>query len=124
MQHNVVQSYQTAAGSLTGNLAVVGDTELNADVTLAALSTNVELDVPFTLANVKSIALLCSAACTVKTNSSGSPQETITLVAAQPLICKSQTEAAAQFAGNVTKFYLSSTAGGNFSVRILLDQTP
>ncbi len=124
MQHNVVQSYQTAAGSLTGNLAVIGDTELNADVTLAAAASNVELDVPFTLANVKSIALLCSGACTIKTNNTGSPQETITLTAGQPTICKSQTEAAALFAGNVTKFYLSSTPGGNFSVRILLDQTP
>ena len=121
---HVIQSYQTAGGSLVGNLAVDGDTEINADVTLAASSTNVELDVAFTRASVKSLGIICSAACTVKTNSSGAPQETITLVAGLPQICKTNAEVVAMFAGNVTKLYLSCAAGGSFSIRMLLDYTP
>lgn len=124
MQHNVVQSYQTAGGSLTGSLAVTGDTEFNADVTLAPAATGIELDVPFTRANVKSIGLFCTGDCTIKTNSNSTPQETISLTAGQPTIAKNTTDINALFSNNVTKFFLASTAGGAFSVRILLDQTP
>ncbi len=122
MQHNVVQSYQTAGGSLTGNLAVTGDMEQNADVVLTAGASNTLLTFAFTRANVKSIALYCTGDCTIKVNSTGSPQETITLTAGQPTIAANNTAAEALFSGDVTAFYLSSTAGGTFSVRVLLQQ--
>ena len=124
MQHNIIQSYQTASGSLTGQVAVTGDAELNSDVDLAAAASNVELDLAVTRLNIKSCALVCTGDCTVKTNSTGSPSETINLTANQPSIAKNATEAQALFSANLTKLYLSSTAGGKFSVRFLLDQTP
>ena len=125
MQHNIIQSYQTAAGSLTGTLAVTGDTEINADVVLAASSTDVELDVAFAKANVKSIAMTCSAACTVETNANNhAGGNQIDLVAGQPTLCKNNTEAQAMFTNDVTKLFLTCSAGGTFSIRILLDQTP
>lgn len=124
MQHTIVESYSTGGGALVGTLAVTGDTELNSDIVLAASSTNVEADIAFTLANVKSMALMCTADATVKTNDSGSPQETISLSAGIPLVLQSQTEAAATFAGDVTQIFLTCSAGGTFSSRILLDQTP
>jgi hypothetical protein len=124
MQHTIMQSYQTGNGSLVGNMAVTGDTEINSDVVLAPAAVNVELDVDFKRANAQCLGLECTGDCTIKTNSSSAPQDTIVLTANQPLICKSGAEVAARFGGDVTKLFLSSTAGGTFSVRILLDETP
>ena len=96
--------------------------EQNADVALTAGASNVALAFAFTRANVKSLALYCTGDCTIKTNSSSSPQETITLTAGQPTVAANLTAAEVLFSGNVTTFYLSSTAGGTFSVRMLLQQ--
>lgn len=124
MQHSIILSYQTAAGSLVGNQDITGDTELNSDVVLTASSTNIELDIAFTRAKVLALGLMCTAAATVKTNSSGAPQETITLTADIPKVCASNADALVMFAGDVTKLYLTCSAGGTFSIRILLDETP
>ena len=122
--HNVIMSYGTGGGSVVGNLAVTGDTELNADVTLEASSTDINLDLDFAKANIQSCVLYCSAACTVETNSGSAPDDTIALVAGQPTICQNNTEALALFSEDVTSLYLTCSAGGTFSIRLLLDQTP
>jgi hypothetical protein len=122
MQHNVIQTYQTAGGSITGTTVCTGDMEQNADVVLSAGASNVLLTYAFTRANAKSCVLYCSGDCTIKTNSSGSPQDTITLNPGIPIPAASLTAVEAIFSGNITAFYLSSTAGGTFSVRLLLQQ--
>jgi hypothetical protein len=121
--HTIVLSYQTAGGSLTGSTAVAGDTEINSDVVLVANAANVELDLDIVRANCKAMGLNCTGDCTVKINSSANAVS-VTLVANTPVILATTAAIQAEFAADITKLYLSSTAGGTFSIRAILDETP
>jgi hypothetical protein len=46
------------------------------------------------------------------------------LVAGVPTIYPTTALASTALGADVTKLYLNSTAGGNFSLRVLLDETP
>ena len=123
--HQITQSYSTPGGALTGVTAVTADSELNIDLTLAPSATNVLVACVITRANIKSIGLYCTGDATIKVNSSGAPTDTIVLVAAAPNICPTQATAATLFAGtaSITALYVSSTAGGTFSLRAILDNS-
>jgi hypothetical protein len=63
-------------------------------------------------------------ACTVKTNSSGSPDNTITLAAGVPVAWDTNSPYANPFTANVTKFYITNASAGTFSCKVLYDPTP
>jgi hypothetical protein len=69
-----------------------------------------ELAIAFAVAKLKAIKLTSDVALTLKTNDSGSPQETISLAAGVPLDWYYGCGLAVPFAGNVTKIY--ATEGG------------
>jgi len=121
--HTIIQSYQSAAGVLSGHTDVTDDTELNADLLLAAAATNVELDLAFVRSKVKSLCLFCNGDCTVKTNTTGG-SDTIVLVAATPVMCGTTAAVAVLLpTADVTKLYLNSTAGGTFSFRAIIHES-
>lgn len=123
--HNIIMSYQTGTNAVSGTIAVTDDTEVNADLVLAAASTDVLLSLALTRANVKSLVLYCTAACTVETNSGSAPQETIALTAGIPKICSSAAEVQALISNNVSALYLTCADGGTFSMRaIVSNNTP
>lgn len=111
---------------ITSTESIVNDSELNFDGTVAASSTNVEIDWTVTVANLKSIAINCDQPVTIKTNSSGSPQETITLIAGQVMIWTLATDGAGHvpFAGDVTKLFVTNvtTSIASFKIRALAHQ--
>jgi hypothetical protein len=122
--HTLNRIYQTPAGAITSTITITDDTELNSDLVLAASSTNVLLTLAMTRANLKSLALVCTADCTVKTNSSSSPLDTISLTANTPLLAGSASEAAALLPNTsaVSALYLTCANGGTFSLRSILSQ--
>lgn len=73
-----------AAGSITGQATDTGNTLVTTTTTFPASSTNASLTLAFTKANLQSSFIVADQPCTIKTNSSGSPSETITLVAGIP----------------------------------------
>lgn len=88
------------------------ESELNFNFTLSASSTNYDLPgAVITIANIKNLYMCFDTAVTLKTNSTGSPQETLTFTANVPLIWDSQMPVAIGtiFAGNITKFYLTNS---------------
>lgn len=98
------------------------DGEVNLDVTIPPSSTDLEIDVNFEFANMKSLYLLAkSGAMTLETNSSSSPVQTIALAADKPLVWYTGSGITNPITANVTKFYITSTPGGTFQMRLLLD---
>jgi hypothetical protein len=100
------------------------------DETLAPGATNVEVDIVLTNAQVKSLALSCQGGdLTIKTNSTGAPGDTVAMTDGQVTeYCPSGTGVQAigtnPFASaNVTKLYLSSTAGTVFKLRAIVTAT-
>lgn len=122
--HTIGHTYKTDAGQVSStSWSYADDTEINVDSAVPASTTNKQVDVAVTVANIKSVCIYSDQALTVKTNSTGSPQETITLKAREAVIYSADT-GTAPFAGNVTAMYLTNagTATANFKFRVLLNQ--
>lgn len=123
--HKVAQSYVTAEGTITSvTSSYVGDAEVGLDDTVAATTTNKEFDLAVTKANILSMVLTCDKAVTVKTNSSSTPQETITLAAGQAIVWASDHTESAPFSSNITKFFVTNagSAAARFRFFALVNQ--
>lgn len=80
-------------------------------------TTNVNWAVPY--ARVKAISILADGALTLKTNSSGSPDDTITLAAGKPYQWDTDQNAAFLIAHNVTSLYVVNAGADPVNLQIL-----
>lgn len=101
-----------------------GDSETGIQETITGSTTNKEFYLPFTVAQIQSLVMWSNQALTIKTNSSGSPQDTINLVANKQLIWDTDSPPAnIPFAGDVTAIFVTN-AGMNTAqlvIRVLLN---
>ena len=84
--HNILTSYQTQSGSLTGTASVTSDTEQNADYTMTTGGTNVVLAVPINVSNALALALFSTTDCTVAMYNGTTATKTNTLLANTPTV--------------------------------------
>lgn len=104
----------TGLNQYTENISNTGYTNIEEAL---GIVTNQLTAFTLTIANLKAIVMVADQNMTVKTNSSGSPQETISLKAGIPFIWTSEAGYfAAPFAGNVTALYLTTTQATNFKL--------
>ena len=89
---------------------ITADIESAGSVTVAEDETDYEIDWAFTLANAKAYAIVANQDCTVETNSSSSPTETLTLKADQALVWRENDPSTMHFlSANLTKIYVTTT---------------
>jgi hypothetical protein len=115
INHTATRSYKTQS-SQTMSLAetINGDIEINSTLTIPANTTNQAIVIVLTQANLQSVCLYANgAALTVKTNSSGSPQDTIALVIGQCLVWTLQTDGIGKcpFSASITEFFVTNASG-------------
>lgn len=105
--------------------SVVGDTAIVFQKAFP-IGTNVEADVNLIdVSRVTIAAIESSTDCTVLTNSTGSPDDTLTLKANQPLIWRTNDPAGALFLTvDVTKIYVTNAAATVIKLAVLQDTTP
>lgn len=128
LTHTLTRAYRDSSGSsITSTEAVSDDAESNIDIQIATSTTNQHIAGWSVVAlNMKSLSISCDVACTVKTNSSGSPDDTITLIAGQNLIWSHATDGDAKnpIQHDVTTgIYVtnpSSTLPLNFKIRAIV----
>lgn len=132
--HTISQVLRVSDSQYSVEASVTDDEEIHVDVTLAALASEVAVD-PVTLTNskVKSLMLTCTGDCTIKTNSSSSPGNTKVLAAGEVVLWAGAAAPTANpsativigtnpfVSADVTKLYLSSTAGGVFTLRAIIN---
>jgi hypothetical protein len=120
-QSVTVDGVAVASGSDT----ITADGLKQFDDSVAGSTTNKEIDIAFVLAALKSFFLYTSQALTIKTNSSGAPQETFT-VPAGGVLAWSSNMSTALFAGNVTKIYATNAGSTAATLKICVgeDITP
>ena len=84
------------------------------------------VQVAFTIATMVSCYIYSTQNMTLKTNSSGTPQETINLKANVPLIWNTDSYGSNPFSGDITAMYVSNSSGtdGTLVMEILDDATP
>ena len=106
--------------SLSGVESEVGATEITLDVTYAASLTNQLQAMAFTVANVQSLFLVSDKGLVIKTNSGGSPANTITLKPGIPLPWGASAGYFANpFTVDVTAFYITTTVSSRLQLKIL-----
>jgi hypothetical protein len=125
--HTIARTYNDGISNIGGLETVSNDTVFSFDGALAINGTR-QVDLAFTQANLKSLCLYSDRAVTVKTNSSGSPQDTIALVAGQALVWSlaHDTLTNCPFSDDVTVLFVVVPSGGsaaNFKVRAIADQS-
>ncbi len=117
--HKITSSYTTDEGNIVNSVDTqTGSTEVGYDFTVGATTDNQEVDIGFLHANTKSLVFWSSTALTVKTNSSSSPTQTISLTAGQALIWTVAHPEANPITADVTKLFVSNDTSGIATVKI------
>lgn len=129
------------AGEPTGRItksAIIGGLTIGGTVSTVAadtfvggsktfpIGTNVEWDLNLIdISQIVLVAIEASTDTTVKTNSSGSPTDTLSLKANVPLIWQTGDPAGQMFlSGDATKFYITNAAVSTVKFAALMDTTP
>lgn len=113
-------SAESSLGVLSGSCPETGNSEVSVDQNFPAASTNVAITLAFTVANVQYCFLLSDVDMTLKTNSSGSPANTINLKAGRPYRwCISDGYNALLFTVNVTSGFVTCTSAGRLRIYVL-----
>jgi len=121
--HTLGTTYKTDAGTIASVTAIyVADSESNLDDTVAGSTTNKEFDLAITKSDVISMIMFSNEAVTLKTNSSGSPSDTISLAANMPLVWNTDSPVAIPLAGPVTKIFATNAgvAAAALKIRVLM----
>jgi len=124
--HNILTSYQTQSGSLTGTAAVTSDTEQNADVTMTGGGTNIVLTVALNTTNAQTLALYATTDCAVAFYNGATAWKTNTLVALTPSVAVGSNAVWTVMGTNtITSLKLScSTNTCTFSLRSIVHNGP
>ena len=129
LSNSVTQSITRDNGSVLTYTVTDSGTdrqEIYLPITVPASSTNYEVTIAFPYARLKFFHLSNSAAVTIKTNSSGSPDNTLTISAAGVNQWRSGLGNlfSNPFSADVTKFYITTTPGADLVIYVVYDSTP
>jgi hypothetical protein len=103
---------QVPAAVADGRLTITGDAQHRMAPSIPGASTNLEVIVAVDVSALKSLFLFCSRDVTIKTNSSGSPDNTINLRAGEPLHWHTNAYFANPLlAADVTSIFVTLAAG-------------
>lgn len=129
IKHTITKSVRTNAGTVGGTAYVItGTAESNIFLDDHAIGTNTAQDFTSDVSTIVSLAMewspsTGSSTCVLKTNSSGSPADTITLAADQPLYWDtrilSTTGLACPLTVDVTSLFITTTVIGDLSIYVL-----
>lgn len=128
--HRITTSVRTNAGTVSGISAydITGTAETNVELNALAIGTNTAQDFTADVSQCTSLVILWtpasgSSSMTIKTNSSGSPVDTLTILATKALIWNTQILATlgtvCPLTTDVTSLFLTTTAIGDLKIYYL-----
>lgn len=122
-------SWTSGAASLSGSVVeTLGDTDIVADIALTSSQANKELDIVLTVAAMRGFYYICPNATVLKTNSSGSPDNTLTIPANTPVSWQRILNAILPnpFTTDITKIFITNSTASATTARLRFssDQTP
>lgn len=125
--HTLGVTYKTDAGTITSTTdSYQADCEHDIDDSVPASTTNKEFDIAITKANIKSMVLYSDQSVTLKTNSTTSPTDTITMAAKKQVVWNTDSLNSCPFTSDITKIFVtnSTAAAAKLAIRFLLNQAP
>jgi len=111
--HQHRQSYYTPSQAIEDTDSFDYESEVNIAVTIPASTTNQEILIAIDVSELKSLCLSSDYSLTIKTNSSGSPTDTIALVGGKPYIWTVNSYDTCKLTADVTKIYVTNGSGTN-----------
>lgn len=131
-QHDITTTWARQGESFFSKESVVADAEFNADLSVAGLAADQELEVAFDFQDLKSIVIISDKPLTLKTNSVAAPGDTIAIPATAsggagvPFKWTANSGVANPFTADVTSFHFVSAEAdaAAVKVRLLFDGTP
>lgn len=126
--HKETAGYSNDAGTVSSVVnTFTGDHEEGFDEAIAQNTTNQLVAVSVDVSRIRACMIYSDKAITLKTNSSSSPADTITLTAGQLRQWNTAHSESCFFTTDITAFYLTTgaigTTAANFKVRFLIDNT-
>lgn len=123
--YTITQSLQTPSGQVvTGSSTQTNGAEAIINETLPINQTDVHYNMAFKAADIKSVGIVSEVATTIKTNSSGAPDDTIVLAANRPLVWDANSPFDCPFSADVDNgVYITNTATGALRFYVLYDPT-
>ena len=123
--HNVQSTVYATGLNVQTSKQYAGDVEAVIDVTVPASAVHQEIIVAIDVSAVQSILIKASNNATVKTNSSGSPADTITLDAGVPYVWNTDSYETFELGTDVTKIFVTNSAGTDMTFQLMvLSDTP
>ncbi len=124
--HRITRSIVTSGNSLTGATVVSTDGQQSVAVAVNDAVSDLEIEFDVLIADLKSVFILATQDMTLKTNSTGAPDETLNLLAGKPYEWQEGSYFANLLGTNIAKFYVSNASGadGQLDVEALYDATP
>lgn len=105
-------------GRVTGSIETTGNGETNRNVAAPA-ATVTEVDVDFAFADLKRVLVISDKDFSLKTNSSGSPADTIAIKAGKPFVWEADTGYFDNpFTVDVTSIFIDNGAGAVANVQM------
>lgn len=124
--HTTGITYKSDAGTITSTTETfTGDIESDYDGVIPPSTTNAEVDIAVTQANIQSMVLFSNVATTLKVNSSSSPVDTIVLPAGGQVVWNKNHPEACPLTADVTKIFITNANVTPATVKIrVLQQIP
>ncbi len=126
MIHTLVQSLTGPSGQLAASKQYTAAAITELDEVIAAGATNEAISLAVDISQVKSLIITSDQDLTLKTNSSGSPTNTLALKANVPYIWNVDSYDTCKITADVTIAYATNAGADDaaLSMRILFDPTP
>lgn len=130
LSHRTTISWSDGANAITGTITNTPGLSIEVQETIPASSTDLLVNIAIDNSTVQELIMLASGGdMTIETNSGSAPAATISLVDGKPLFWNS-TGGYSSLANSpigstdVTKIYVTSTAGGTLYIGVGCDATP
>lgn len=123
VSHTLNLGWTNRSETVSSPVTISSEGENNRDVNVVG-GVQLEVAMVFPFASLRSLFILSDADCTIKTNSSGSPGNTLTLKAGLPLVWYYQCGLVNPISVDVTKFLIDAAVAARVRIKCLVDVTP
>ncbi len=120
VSHTFSLGHAGGSVSLSDSVTVTGSVAAEVNVALSASTTNQLVALGYLTANIKGVYIKSDVAVTIKVDSSGSPEETISIAAGVPYVWYTGNPSTLLLSTDCNVgWYLTCTLAANFYARIL-----
>lgn len=124
--HTLTFNHSQGNNQISKQVSKSADSEKNLDITVPDSSTNLAIAYTCDVSELKSLFIVSTVNMTLETNNSGSPTDTLTLIAGEPVVWFTGCPMECPFSADVTALYATtgSVGEGTLSIRSAIDATP